>query len=57
MYELPEINGNETESVIAKVDDNENQTVHFDNENNLNGVTYKEIPINIGKRQIIIKKR
>lgn len=43
---------NESESIIAQVDNNENQTTHSDNENIVNKITYKEIPINIGKQKI-----
>lgn len=54
-----EIFVNETESLLVNVEDLENNldnmTVHSADENETNGITYKECPINNGKNQIVFK--
>lgn len=52
-----EINVNDdTESLIVNINEEENDTVHSADENELNGIVYKDTCVNIGKNQIIITK-
>lgn len=55
LHETPsEIFVNENESVIAQMDDEELDTNHSADENELNGLTYKETCVNIGNQQILM---
>lgn len=55
IHRLPkEINLNDNESIIPQINESDSETVHSDDENDINGITYKDIPINLGKNQLII---
>ena len=54
IHKLPEeIYLNDNDSVIAQIDNDDLETCHSAEENEVNGVIYKESPVNIGKNQLI----
>lgn len=46
----------ETESMIANVNEEDLGTAHSANENEINGITYKNSCVNVGKNQILIQQ-
>lgn len=55
IHELPdEIFVNDNDSIIVQINDEDLDTNHSADENEVNGVTYKETCVNVGKQQLII---
>lgn len=47
----------ETNSMIANINEEGFKTIHLAEENEVNGITYKETCVNIGKHEVIVEKR